>query len=288
MSEPSSHETWSSPRGFLLVCIGAAVGLGNIWLFPYLAGKNGGGAFVLLYLLFVLCISMPIMMAEIAVGRYGRQSAVRSIARIAREEGGSKYWRFFPWLSISMNLLALTFYAVVACLSLAYVFKIANVLRGGDVAAATNATYDQLVGNPWELMGWYSLLMFLTMLIVARGIRKGIERAANWMLPALFVMLVIQVIFAMIWGDFRQGLAFLFVPDFSKITPDVALKALGQAFFSVGVGGVGTATFAAYLPKKISIPKYALATGAADVLVSLLAGLAIFPFVFKFNLPGEN
>lgn len=225
------------------------------------------------------------MMAEIAVGRYGRQSAVRSIVRIAREEGGSKHWRFFPWLGISMNLLALTFYAVVACWSLAYMFKIGAILGAEDVGAATKSTFDNLLGNPWELMFWYSLLMFFTTFIVAKGIRKGIERAARWMLPALFLMLVIQVIFAMIWGDFGRAVAYLFTPEFSKINSKVVLIALGQAFFSVGVGGVGTATFAAYLPKKISIPKYALATVGADVIVSLLAGLAIFPFVFKFGLP---
>lgn len=289
MVQSSVHETWSSRSAFVLAAVGAAVGLGNIWRFPYIAGQNGGGAFVLVYIGFVLLLSIPIITAELAMGRRGQQSPVQTMSILARQENRSQGWQVIGWLSMLIPMLGLTYYSVVAGWSLDYVFQAAaGSFRGFD-GTASSAFFDQLLASPWRMIFWHSVFIGLTVFVVARGVRKGLESAVKIMMPALFAILLLLVVYAMFAADFMAGVEFLFTPDFSKITVPVVLMALGQALFSVAVGVGAMITYGAYLPKNISLPWVAVVIGIVDTLVAILAGLVIFPLVLGYGLnPAEG
>ena len=283
------HETFSTRMGFLLAAMGSAVGLGNIWKFPYTLGVNGGAAFVVVYLLAIFLIATPIMMAEMLLGRRGRMSAPETLRTIALEIGSSPRWAWLGWLGVLALFLVLSFFSVVAGWAMAYIFKtLSGALTGmnpGELAGA----FDGFLHSPGTLIIWHALFMACTMFIVSRGIKAGIERAVTIMMPALFVMLIGLVIYAMFAGEFMQAVNYLFTPDFSKITPQVTLSAVGQAFFSVNVGVGGVLTYAAYLPAGVDLVKSSFIIAIGDTLVALLAGLMIFPFVFAYGLdPAEG
>lgn len=280
----SKHENWSSRWAFMLAAIGSAVGLGNIWKFPYEAGQGGGGAFVIVYLLFVFMIGVPVMIAELTLGRRGKASPPISAANIAFEEGRSSAWSSIGWLGTLGAFLVLSFYSVIAGWSLDYIFKTATGVTTSVTAETSGAVFESLLADPYRLTAWLFVFMGLTAFIVARGINAGLEKAVKYLMPALFVLLVTLVAYAMVAGEARQALAFLFTPDFSKLTPDVVIEALGQAFFSLSLGLGAMMMYGAYLPKNISIPKSAMIIAFADTLVAILAGLAIFPLVFAYNL----
>jgi NSS family neurotransmitter:Na+ symporter len=272
-----------------MASVGAAVGLGNIWRFPFIAGENGGGAFVLLYIGFVLLLGIPIMTGELVIGRRGGQSAVTTMSRLASEENRTQAWQAIGWLSILIPLLGLTYYSVVASWAIDYVFQVAAGSFQGVDGAGSLAIFDELMASPWRMTFWHSIYMGLTIFFVASGIRKGLERSIKVMMPALFVILLFMVGYAMVTADFSAGVEFLFSPDFSKITFPVVLMALGQALFSLAVGVGALITYGAYLPKNISLPRAALIISIADTLVALLAGLVIFPLVLGYGLdPGEG
>ncbi|MEE8496654.1 MAG: sodium-dependent transporter [Xanthomonadales bacterium] len=289
MVQASVHETWSSRSAFVLAAVGAAVGLGNIWRFPYIAGQNGGGAFVLIYVGFVLLLGIPIITAELAMGRRGQQSAVVTMSKLAREANCSQGWQVIGWLSILIPMMGLTYYSVVAGWALDYVFQSAiGSFRGFD-GNGSSAFFAELLASPWRMIFWHSVFIGLTVFVVARGVRKGLERSVKIMMPALFVILLLMVAYAIFAADFMAGVRFLFTPDFSKITVSVVLMALGQALFSVAVGVGAMITYGAYLPKNISLPWAAAVIGIVDTLVAILAGLAIFPLVLGYGLdPGEG
>lgn len=289
MTQASVHETWSSKSAFVLAAVGAAVGLGNIWRFPYIAGQNGGGAFVLVYIGFVLLLGIPLIAAELAMGRRGKQSAVVTMSNLAREENSSQGWQVIGWLSILIPLLGLTYYSVVAGWAIDYVFQsAAGSFRGID-GSASNAFFDELLASPWRMVFWHSVYIGLTVFVVARGVRKGLERSVKIMMPALFVILIFMVGYAMFAADFMAGVRFLFTPDFSKLTVPTVLMALGQALFSLAVGVGAMITYGAYLPKNISLPWAGVIIGVADTAVAILAGLAIFPLVLGYGLdPAEG
>ncbi len=289
MVQTSVHETWSSKPAFVLAAVGAAVGLGNIWRFPFIAGQNGGGAFVLVYIGFVLLLGIPIIAAELAMGRRGQQSAVVTMSKLAREENSSQGWQVIGWLSILIPILGLTYYSVVASWAIDYVFQsAAGSFRGLD-GNGSLAFFDELLASPWRMIFWHSVYIGLTVFVVARGVRKGLERSVKIMMPALFVILLFMVGYAMFAADFKAGVEFLFSPDFSKLTVPVVLMALGQALFSLAVGVGALITYGAYLPKNISLPGASVIIGVVDTLVALLAGLAIFPLVLGYGLdPGEG
>jgi len=289
MAQASVHETWSSRSAFVLAAVGAAVGLGNIWRFPYIAGQNGGGAFVLIYIGFVLLLGIPIITAELAIGRRGQQSPVTTMSNLARQENRSQGWQLIGWLSILIPMLGLTYYSVVASWAIDYVFQsAAGGFRGFD-GSKSSAFFAELLASPWRMIFWHSVYIGLTVFVVARGVRKGLERAVKIMMPALFVILLIMVGYAMIAADFKAGIDFLFTPDFSKLTVPTVLMALGQALFSLAVGVGAMITYGAYLPKNISLPWVGAIIGIVDTLVAVLAGLAIFPLVLGYGLdPGEG
>jgi len=289
MVQTSVHESWSSRSAFILAAVGAAVGLGNIWRFPFIAGQNGGGAFVLLYVGFVLLLGIPIITAELAMGRRGRQSPVTTMSNLAREASRSQGWQLIGWLSIVIPLLGLTYYSVVAAWAIDFIFQSAAGSFHGFDGSKSSAFFGELLASPWRMIFWHSVFIGLTVFVVARGVRKGLERSVKIMMPALFLILLLMVGYAMLAADFKAGVDFLFTPDFSKLTLPIVLMALGQALFSLAVGVGAMITYGAYLPKNISLPWAGAVIGIVDTLVAILAGLAIFPLVLGYGLdPAEG
>jgi NSS family neurotransmitter:Na+ symporter len=276
----SIHGTWSSRWTFILAATGSAVGLGNIWKFPYMAGDNGGGAFVLIYLACIFVIGIPIMLGEIMIGRRGRSSPANTMKYLAKEAGASKVWTLLGATGALAGLLILSFYSVAAGWAMAYIF-------GGfqeTSAQAVNLEFDTFLANPAALLFWHSLFIVITVIIVARGILKGLEAWINTLMPMLFAIIILLCIYAMQTGAFIEGLTYLFKPDFSKINSDVLLAALGQAFFTLSLGMGAIMAYGAYMPADQNIGRTALSVAALDTGVALLAGIAIFPIVFANGL----
>ncbi|MDH5305394.1 MAG: sodium-dependent transporter [Gammaproteobacteria bacterium] len=276
---------WSSKTAFLLATVGCAVGLGNIWLFPYQAGANGGGAFVLVYLAAIFGLALPVLLAEMMLGRRGAAAPPQGLAAVARESGHSENWR---WMGIVLGgcgaVLALGFYCVVGGWTLAYAVKAAaGQLQNLDAAASTQM-FRNLSATPGSILPTFVAFTLLTIFISSRGLHAGIEKAVKFMMPALFVMLVAMVIYASIIGDVGKAVQFLFAPDFSKIDSKVVLAAFGTAFFSVSVGITNMMAYGSYVEKSTNLPASATIVVIADTTVALLAGLAIFPIVFMAGL----
>lgn len=292
-SSDTGTAAWSSRTAFILAAVGSAVGLGNLWHFSAEAGSNGGAAFIGVYLLCVAFIGIPIIMAELLIGRGGRaSSAIKSAEELAERNGLSKLWSSGIWLGVISSFLILSFYAVVAAWVMAYIPKFLFGAFDGQTPVQIAAQFDQLVASPNDLMPWFLLICVLTIWLVARGLNRGIELAAKILMPAFFFLLILLSILSVIsgWesGGTQEAIAFMFTPDLSKVTAEVATSALGQAFFSLGIGMAMIATYGSYLPKDVDIPKSAVIIGICDTLVALVAGFAIFPIVFTFNLDFQS
>ncbi|MDR9497614.1 MAG: sodium-dependent transporter [Hydrogenovibrio sp.] len=283
------HATWSSQTIFVLAAVGSAVGLGNLWKFPYITGENGGAAFVLVYLLCILAVGLPILIAEITLGRAGQASPPQAMANIVRKVGGSRLWVFLGINGVLGGLLILSFYSVIAGWGLAYFLQsLQGNFVGMDAQGAQNY-FDQFVASPGGLVFWHSLIMVATVLIVIKGVRSGIERAINIMMPGLLVILLILFGYAMTMPAFSQSFDFLFQPDFSKLTANSILVALGHAFFTLSLGFGTMMVYGSYLPKSFSIIRATLWIVVADTVIALLAGLVIFSIVFDNGLtPGAG
>ena len=287
MSQSPSHELWSSRFAFLLGTAGAAVGLGNLWRFPFIAGENGGGAFIFVYLLFVLLLGVPIMIAEMMIGRHGGASPVKTMGKIVADYSLNRAWIGIGWLSILIPLVGLSFYSVVGGWSISYLIKALTATFAGFDAAQSEAAFEALQASPVQLLFFHSVFLIATGFVVARGLGKGIELVSKYMMPMLFILLLVMVANAVFFADIEAGLRFLFAADFSKLTTQSVFMALGQAFFSVAIGVGVLMTYSAYLPQNISIPRSAFIIAAIDTMVALLAGIAIFPLVFSHGLnPG--
>lgn len=285
----SIHGQWSSRWVFVLAATGSAVGLGNIWRFPYVTGENGGGAFVLIYLACVALVGLPIMMSEVMLGRRGRRSPINTMRTLSEEEGVNQAWSYVGWMGVVAGFLILSFYSVVAGWSLAYIFYLAGGAFNGATVEISGATFDALTGSAESLFFWHTLFMAMTMFIVARGVKGGLELAVRYLTPALFVLLIVMVGYAAVTGDIATSIRYLFEPDFSKVTGNSILAALGQAFFSLSLGMGSIMIYGSYLPKDASITQTSLVIGFADTVVAILAGFAIFPIVFGFGLePGQG
>jgi len=288
-TKKSIHGEWSSRSAFIFAATGSAVGLGNIWKFPYITGENGGGAFVIVYLLCVALIGIPIMIAETMLGRRGRENPVNTMQALSAEAGADKRWHYLGWLGMAAGLLILSYYSVIAGWASAYVFKaFAGSFFAAD-AAAIKQLFSDFVGNPMQLIFWHTLFMAATMLIVARGVDNGLEKSVRFLMPGLFVLLALLVMYAMTTSGYFQGIHFLFSLDFSKLSGNAILIAMGQAFFSLGLGMGCVMAYGSYLPKNISIAKTSVVIAAVDTVVALLAGIIIFPIVFTHGLnPGSG
>jgi neurotransmitter:Na+ symporter, NSS family len=284
MADKVSTKVWSTNYLFLLASIGSTVGLSNIWKFTYLAGENGGGAFVLIYLLSLVTMGIPILAAELLIGRRGGRSMVGTLEELSKKDGISRHWKKFGWVAMVGVFLILSFYCVIAGMTLDYtITSLFGALHNLNALAAVSY-YNEILASPGRLM--LSQLVFVTATgwIVAKGVQGGLEKSTRWMTPALFIILVALVIYAMFAGDFLEGVRFLFNPEFSKITPKVVLAAFGQAFFSLGIGVGVMLTYGAYMPRSSSILKSSIIISFSDGLSAILAGLAIFPIVFKYGL----
>ena len=285
----SIHGTWSSRIAFILAATGAAVGLGNIWKFPYITGENGGGAFVIVYLACVIGVGLPVVIAEMVLGRRGRRNPIGTMRLLSEEEAGSSRWYLVAWMGVITGMLILSYYSVVAGWTLSYVVETVSGTFRGDDASIVAVHFGELLASPWVLVGWHSLFMGFTIVVVARGVQDGLEAAVRWMMPALFILLLVLLGYSMSTGHFMQGVRFLFEPDFSALTPTAIMVALGQAFFSLSVGMGAIMAYGAYLPEDTAIAPTAAIVVAADTTVAILAGLAIFPIVFAYGLdPGEG
>ena len=285
----SIHGEWSSRLAFILAATGSAVGLGNIWKFPYITGKYGGGAFVLVYLACIAVIGIPIMMAEVMIGRRGRQSPVNTMRTLATEEGHNPLWQYLGWAGVLSGFLILSFYSVVAGWAMAYVPRVASGMFTGTSPEKVASIFGDLIGDPERLLAWHTLFMGLTMIVVSRGVRSGLEQAVRILMPALFLLLVILVGYSLSTADFASGVRFLFAPDFSKLSWEGVLVAMGHAFFTLSLGMGAIMVYGSYLPSHASIAKTTIIIAGADTLVALLAGLAIFPLVFSHGLtPGAG
>ena len=283
-TKKSQHGQWSSRFAFILAATGSAVGLGNIWKFPYITGENGGGAFVIVYLLCVLLIGIPIMMAETMLGRRSRQNPIETMKTLAKEADADSNWHYLGWLGVIAGFLILSYYSVIAGWASAYVLKAFTGSFFSADAAEIKSLFDSFVASPVQLIFWHSLFMLATMLIVVRGVNSGIERAVRFLMPSLFVLLMLLVAYAMTTGSYDQGIKFLFTPDFSKLTANGVLTAMGHAFFTLSIGMGAIMVYGSYLPKDVSISKTVFLIAGTDTVVALLAGIAIFPIVFASGL----
>ena len=280
----SIHGEWSSRLAFILAASGSAVGLGNIWKFPYMAGENGGGAFVLIYLVCIALFGLPVMIAEVMLGRRGRQSPINTMKYLCREERAHRAWSILGWGGVAAGVLILSYYSVIAGWSLSYVMQSAGSEFIGIDDQGAGELFSALISNPGKLMFWHTLFMVMTMIVVARGVSNGLEVAVKYLMPALAILILVLIAYSMSQGSFWLGVEFLFTPDFSKINQEVLLDAMGQAFFSLSLGMGAIMIYGSYLPQRASIGKTSIAVALADTSVAICAGLAIFPIVFAYQL----
>ncbi|MBT7523551.1 MAG: sodium-dependent transporter [Gammaproteobacteria bacterium] len=284
INRTSSHGEWSSRTAFILAATGSAVGLGNIWKFPYITGENGGGAFVLIYILCVMFIGIPIMLAEVYLGKRGRLNPIASIKYISEKENRSKNWRVIGLIGILAGILILSYYSVIAGWTMAYATRAAfGVINNIDAVGAT-LMFNNFVSDPERLLAWHTIFSIMTAIVVSKGVKSGLESAVIRLMPALLVLLLALVIFSAIEGDFVGGVEFMLYPDFSQVTWKTILIAMGQAFFSLSLGMGALMVYGSYLSSDISIPKTCVIVASLDTLVALLAGLAIFPIVISSGL----
>jgi NSS family neurotransmitter:Na+ symporter len=285
----SLHGHWSSRMAFILAVTGSAVGLGNIWKFPYVAGQNGGGAFVLIYLACVVLIGLPVMMSEILIGRRGRRNPIATMALLGEEEGKSRNWRWLGGMGVLAGVLILSYYSVIGGWTLSYVVKSGLGAFAGASPAEITALRDGFTGS-WEMVAlFHTLFMGLTIFVVARGVQRGLEQAVRFMVPALLLLMLLLLAYSVNSGHFGDGLAFMFRPDFSKLSWNTVLAAMGQAFFTLSIGMGAVMAYGAYLPEETSIIGASAAVAFADTTIATVAGLVIFPLVFANGLdPAEG
>ena len=276
----SKRDGFTSTFGVLVATLGSAVGLGNIWKFPSLTGTNGGAGFLLVYLLATLMVGLPLMMVETMLGRTARANAITSFERLAPKQ---PWWKVIGWMGFVAALLIMSFYSEVAGWVYAYVFKaISGEILTSDPKVA-GGVFGALVSNPTSSLIWQWVVLGITGSIIMLGVSKGIEAVTRKLMPLLFILLLILCVRSLTLEGASQGLTFLFSPDFSKITPAVVLTALGLAFFKLSLGMGTMLTYGSYFREDQNIPATATRVMLADLSVSLLAGIAIFPAVFAFG-----
>jgi len=279
-----SPERWSSRAGFIFAAMGSAIGLGSIWKFPYEVGTNGGGGFVVFYLLGLGLIVFPLMLVEFAIGRHGGSHAVASIAAVAIASGASRFWAGIGMVGVVGAVLILSFYSVIGGWAVAYVVDTIRSGLPGATAPAVQASFDALLASPLRMTLYHTLFMAATVVVVARGIEGGIERASLYLMPILIILVVVLAIYSTIQGDAPAALRFLFAFDLDDLSPRVALEALGLGFFSIGVGLAVMVTYAAYAGPEFDLRTVAIVTIVSDTAISFIAGMAVFPVVFAEGL----
>lgn len=297
------HE-WSSRLMFILAAVGSAIGLGNIWKFPYITGEYGGGVFVLMYLICVCLIGIPIMLAEIALGRRGKQSPVNTLYHLAQSAGSHPAWQYLGWSGMIAGCLILSYYSVIAGEVMAYIFRAGSGMFNHQTADGVKGILNKLVSDPEKLLAWHTLFMAMTVIVVAKGVKGGLEKTISILMPALLIILILLVGYGMSSGGFEQAVNFMFSMDADKFfyarndtgqylmdansekifTWEPMMVAMGHAFFTLSLGMGAIMMYGSYLNRHVSIGQMTLIIVSLDTMVALLAGLAIFPLVFANGL----
>lgn len=270
---------FSTKFGVIAATVGSAVGLGNIWRFPYEAGVHGGGAFLLLNIIFVLLLGIPVMCAEFLVGRHSGRDACSAFSCFR----GGKPWQVVGWMGLLASTLILGFYSVVAGWTVEYIWQSFEGFGGVSNPDALHERFNAFAANGWAPLFWTILFLLANFLILIRGVEKGIERMSNILMPLLFLILIAFAVNSLCMPEAGRGLEFLFAPDFSAITPSVVLGALGQAFFSLSLGLGCLITYASYFQPDTPLIRTASLSAGLDTLVAVMAGVIIFPAVFTFG-----
>jgi neurotransmitter:Na+ symporter, NSS family len=282
---PANRDSFGSRFGVIAATAGSAIGLGNIWRFPYVAGENGGGAFLIIYLGFILVIGIPVMLSEFTIGRSAQRNVFGSFKKLAP----GKPWYLIGLMGVGAAFMILAFYTAVAGWTLEYIFQ--SVVNGFEGLSSNqlNDMFYSFIGTPWRPLLWFFVFMALTAAIIMSGVQKGIEKYTKILMPMLLVLLFILVVRSVTLPGAASGISFLFKPDFSKITPSTILEALGQAFFSLSIGMGTLITYGSYIQKNDNLGNTAVSVAFADTFIAILAGLAIFPAVFAFGIePGSG
>lgn len=278
--DPSKRDSFGTKFGVIAAAAGSAVGLGNIWRFPYVAGENGGGAFILIYLLFIIAIGMPVMLSEFTIGRRAQRNAFGSFKRLAP----NTYWYLIGLLGVVAAFVILSFYSTVAGWTLEYIYlSFSNAFAEKNPDQLTTM-FETFKAGTFRPILWQLVFMVLTAWIVIAGVKKGIEKYAKILMPILLLLIIVLDIRAVTLPGASEGLEFLFSPDFSKLDTNSILEALGQAFFSLSIGMGTLITYGSYINKKQNLTSTAINVSAADTIIAILAGIAIFPAVFAFGI----
>lgn len=281
---PSNRESFGSKFGVIAATAGSAVGLGNIWRYPYIVGENGGAAFILIYLVIIIAIGIPVMLSEFAIGRRAQLNVYGSFRKLAP----NRPWYLIGLMGVVAAFMILAFYTVVAGWTLEYLYQ--SFINGfhGKTAEELGSMFNNFIGSTTRPLIWFFVFMALTAFIIAAGVKNGIEKSTKILMPLLFVLLMILIIRSVTLPGAAKGLSFIFKPDFSKITAETFLMALGQAFFSLSIGMGTLVTYGSYIQKRDNLATTALSVVATDTMVAVLAGVAIFPAVFSFGIPAGS
>jgi len=271
---------FGSKIGVILASAGSAVGLGNIWRFPYETGNNGGAAFILIYLGCIVVLGLPIMVSEFLIGRRSRANTAGAYQVLAP----GTQWKWVGRMGVLAGFLILSYYSVVAGWTLEYILEAVTNSFSGKTSSDFIASFESFSGNPWKPVIWLIVFLVGTHLIIVKGVEKGIERSSKVMMPALFILIIILAICSILLPGAERGIEFLLKPDFSKVTGSVFLSAMGQAFFSLSLGMGCLSTYASYFGKKTNLTKTALSVGVIDTFIAIMAGFIIFPAAFSVGI----
>ena len=274
---------------FVLAAAGSAVGLGNIWKFPYMAGENGGGAFIIVYLACVFIVGIPIMMAETLMGRATRSSPINTMRQLVEHSQARPFWVLVGWMGVAAGFLILSFYGVIAGWTVHYVIETASGTFNGATGDVTSKIFGEFLGNPLLLVGWQTLFMVLTIWIVSRGITGGIELAIRWLMPLLFVLLLTLLAYAVTTDGFGDAMTFMFSFEPEKLGVEGMLDAMGQAFFTLSLGMGAIMAYGAYVPADAKLTSTVATIALLDTFVATASGVVVFSLVFTYGLqPAEG
>lgn len=279
------REHWSNKIGFILATAGSAIGLGSLWRFPYMAGENGGGAFVILYLIFTFFIGIPVFIGELIIGRKAQKSSITAYSHMSND---SPNWRILGWVNVLTCFIILSFYCVVAGWGLSYALMSLNQFSLGKNAEQIRNVFNVLFASPGINIFWFGLYLLINVGIIYCGVRKGIEYWSKILMPALFVILIGLFIYSATLSGFPDAAKFVFMPDFAKLSASGVLNALGMSLFTLSVGLGIIVTYGSYMQPTENIPYNAVLIAFMTVLVSLLSALMIYPIVFTFGFPAEG
>lgn len=280
----TSSNIWTHKGTFLLAAVGSAVGLGNLWRFPYLAGENGGGAFILVYALTIAMVGIPILIAETLIGRSSRRSPIMGMAYLTQTHHASSAWRIIGWMGAAAAFIILSFYSVIAGWAVHYTGLMFSGALSGASTEAISGSFDALLASPGLLLIYHSVFILVSGLIVGMGIHKGIEGGLRFMMPALFLILLVVLGYAMVVGDAAAAFSFLFTFNLDDLSLEGWLEAMGQSFFTLSLGMGAIMAYGAYMSSEASLTRTAFWIAAVDTLIALMAGVAIFALVFGSGL----